>query len=108
MSTKRSKPREESAYSQKPWLKHYDFWVPDEINFPRQPIYQILNLAALYFTDRPATATVEELIEYCRVKLARYKVPSFIEFAESLPKSAVGKVLRRELRDAEEAGRNAR
>jgi acyl-CoA synthetase (AMP-forming)/AMP-acid ligase II len=34
-------------------------------------------------------------------------VPSFIEFAESLPKSAVGKVLRRELREAEDARRNA-
>ncbi len=56
MSTRRSEQQEESAYGQKPWLKHYDFWVPAEINFPRQPIHQILNLAALQFTDRPATA----------------------------------------------------
>ena len=44
-----------------------------------------------------------ELIEHCKTKLARYKVPSTIEFIESLPKSAVGKVLRRELKEAEEA-----
>ena len=38
-----------------------------------------------------------ELREYCRRKLAAYKVPKFIEFRESLPKSNVGKILRREL-----------
>ena len=53
-----------------------------------------------------AQAAAEEFIEYCRARLARYKVPSIIEFAESLPKSAVGKVLRRELREQEEAKRN--
>ncbi|HSE98100.1 MAG TPA: AMP-binding protein, partial [Blastocatellia bacterium] len=53
-----------------------------------------------------AQATGEELIEHCRARLARYKVPSLIEFAETLPKSAIGKVLRRELREAEEARRN--
>ncbi|MFL6215776.1 MAG: AMP-binding protein [Blastocatellia bacterium] len=50
---------------------------------------------------------VEELIEHCRARLARYKVPSFIEFVEGLPKSAIGKVLRRELHDAETSGRDA-
>ncbi|HXG64842.1 MAG TPA: long-chain fatty acid--CoA ligase [Blastocatellia bacterium] len=46
-------------------------------------------------------ATAEEIIEYCRERLARYKVPSTVEFLESLPKSTVGKVLRRELRERE-------
>jgi long-chain acyl-CoA synthetase len=46
-------------------------------------------------------AAAEELTEYCRARLARYKVPSLIEFAAGLPKSAIGKVLRRELHDAE-------
>jgi long-chain acyl-CoA synthetase len=54
-----------------------------------------------------ASATAEELSEYARTKLAKYKVPSFIEFAESLPKSGVGKVLRRTLREMEEAKRGA-
>ena len=48
-----------------------------------------------------ATSSVDELIEHCRTNLAKYKVPSFIELVPSLPKSAVGKVLRRELRDLE-------
>jgi long-chain acyl-CoA synthetase len=38
-----------------------------------------------------------ELRDYCRERLAAYKVPKFVEFRESLPKSNVGKILRREL-----------
>jgi long-chain acyl-CoA synthetase len=38
-----------------------------------------------------------ELRDYCRQRLAAYKVPKVIEFRESLPKSNVGKILRREL-----------
>lgn len=41
--------------------------------------------------------TVEELLVYCREKLAAYKVPRYFEFRNSLPKTAVGKILRREL-----------
>jgi long-chain acyl-CoA synthetase len=43
----------------------------------------------------------EEVIQYCKEKLAAYKVPKRVEFIEELPKSAVGKVLRRKLRDLE-------
>lgn len=39
----------------------------------------------------------QELQDYCRKKLASYKVPKFVEYCDSLPKSAVGKILRREL-----------
>ena len=42
-------------------------------------------------------ATEGELCEYCRERLAAYKVPKSIEFRDTLPKSMVGKVLRREL-----------
>jgi len=41
----------------------------------------------------------KELIDFCRKNIANYKIPRDIEFRESLPKSAVGKVLRRLLRD---------
>ena len=44
-------------------------------------------------------ATEEELIEFCRKKLAAYKVPKKIEIRKELPQSAVGKVLRRKLRE---------
>ncbi len=42
-------------------------------------------------------ATSEELREYCREHMARYKVPTEIEFIEEIPKTNVGKILRREL-----------
>ncbi len=42
-----------------------------------------------------------ELIKWCRERLAPYKVPSYIEFRDMLPKSKVGKLLRREIRDEE-------
>jgi long-chain acyl-CoA synthetase len=42
-----------------------------------------------------------ELIKWCRDRLAAYKVPGYIEFRDMLPKSKVGKLLRREIRDEE-------
>ena len=42
-----------------------------------------------------------ELLQWCRDKLAPYKVPGYIEFRDMLPKSKVGKLLRREIRDEE-------
>ena len=45
-----------------------------------------------------------ELIEFCRARLAHYKCPQSIEFCESLPKTATGKVLKRELRKKYQGG----
>jgi len=47
------------------------------------------------------TATADEIIAFCKEKLVAYKVPKLVEFRESLPKSAVGKILRKILRDEE-------
>jgi long-chain acyl-CoA synthetase len=44
--------------------------------------------------------TVEELQEHCRKNLSAYKCPRTIEFLEDLPKTATGKILRRELKEA--------
>jgi long-chain acyl-CoA synthetase len=44
-------------------------------------------------------ATKEEIIDFCRERLARYKVPVDVEFRDELPKSNVGKVLKKELRE---------
>ena len=41
--------------------------------------------------------TKQELIEYCKQELTAYKVPKILEFRKSLPKSLIGKVIRREL-----------
>jgi len=46
-------------------------------------------------------ATPEEIIEFCRERLARFKVPKLVEFRKELPKSLIGKVLRRVLVEEE-------
>ena len=45
--------------------------------------------------------TEEEVIAYCREKLTAYKVPKRIEFMDDLPKSVIGKIMRRHLREME-------
>ncbi|MBN2026891.1 MAG: long-chain fatty acid--CoA ligase [Actinobacteria bacterium] len=67
--------------------------VPDE--------YRGETLKAFIVTKEGETLTAEEVIAYCKENLAPYKVPKDIEFADELPKSVVGKILRRELRDQE-------
>jgi long-chain acyl-CoA synthetase len=47
------------------------------------------------------TATQEELIEYCKTRLATFKLPTEIEFRKELPKTNVGKILRKQLRAEE-------
>jgi long-chain acyl-CoA synthetase len=53
----------------------------------------------LYVVRRDPNLTERELVEYCKEQLTGYKRPKFIEFRQSLPKTNVGKILRRELRD---------
>ncbi len=48
-----------------------------------------------------ATMTEEEVIEYCQANLAKYKVPKIVEFRDELPKTMVGKILRRMLVEEE-------
>ena len=45
----------------------------------------------------------DEVVKYCKENLAAYKVPKIIEFIDELPKSAVGKILRRKLKEMEMA-----
>ncbi len=47
-----------------------------------------------------ASLTEQDVIDYCRKELTSYKVPRIVEFRDELPKTNVGKILRRELRDS--------
>jgi long-chain acyl-CoA synthetase len=73
--------------------------LPDPYKGERIKVYIVLK--------EGETATEEEFIEYFRQNLVNYKVPSEVAFRKELPKSAIGKILRRELirmdRDEEEA-----
>jgi long-chain acyl-CoA synthetase len=54
---------------------------------------------------RPGTsATEDELVAFCRERMAAYKYPRRIEFLDEIPKTVTGKLLRRELRAREQAG----
>jgi long-chain acyl-CoA synthetase len=55
-------------------------------------------IKAFIIPEEGEEITTAEIIGYCKMKLAPYKVPDTIEFKESLPMSATGKVLKRELR----------
>ena len=53
----------------------------------------------VFVVKKDPSLTKEELITFCRTELTGYKVPKDIEFRDELPKSNVGKILRRELRE---------
>lgn len=65
--------------------------IPHEIRGEQVKVFVVLKAGQ--------TATEEELIDYCKDKLAKYKLPTKIEFRTELPKSTVGKILRKELRN---------
>ncbi|HEX4894070.1 MAG TPA: long-chain-fatty-acid--CoA ligase, partial [Hyphomicrobiaceae bacterium] len=54
----------------------------------------------LFVVKRDPTLSEEDLVSYCRENFTAYKRPKYIEFREELPKTNVGKILRRELRAA--------
>jgi long-chain acyl-CoA synthetase len=56
-----------------------------------------------FIVRKDQSLTAEEVIKFCATQLTNYKVPKQIEFRTSLPKTNVGKILRRELRDEKKA-----
>ncbi len=63
--------------------------------------YRGETVKAFIVPKKGETLTEKEVIAYCKKNLAAYKVPKQIEFMEELPKSAVGKILRRKLKEME-------
>jgi long-chain acyl-CoA synthetase len=57
-------------------------------------------VVALFVVRKDPSAYGAELIEHCRQSLTGYKVPKHVYFRSELPKSNVGKILRRNLREA--------
>jgi long-chain acyl-CoA synthetase len=57
----------------------------------------------LFVVRKDPSLTVDQLASYCKEQFAGYKKPKYIEFRNELPKSNVGKILRRELRDEKKA-----
>lgn len=59
----------------------------------------------LYVVAQTTTLTEESIRDFCKSRLTGYKMPKFVEFRDDLPMTPVGKILRRELKDEEEAKR---
>lgn len=53
----------------------------------------------IFIVKKDNSLTEKEVLEHCKANLTGYKVPKYVEFRKDLPKTNVGKILRRELRD---------
>ena len=60
-------------------------------------------IVKIYVVAKNKSLTEETINDYCREKLTGYKRPKLIAFVDELPKSNVGKILRRELRELDSA-----
>ena len=61
----------------------------------------------VFVVRRDPALTAEQLMDFCRQNFTAYKKPKYIEFRDELPKTNVGKILRRELRDAPKVAEKA-
>jgi long-chain acyl-CoA synthetase len=84
---------EEVLYAHPEVVEGVAVGVPDE--------YRGETVKAFVVKKEGSALTDEELASYCKENLAPYKVPKLVEFREELPKSAVGKLLKRVLADEE-------
>jgi acyl-CoA synthetase (AMP-forming)/AMP-acid ligase II len=66
--------------------------------------YWVERVHAVVVLKEGASLTPDELIDFCKKRIARYKAPKSVEFVESLPKTPSGKILKRELREKYWAG----
>ena len=57
----------------------------------------------LFVVGNDPELTEQEVIKFCRKRLTSYKIPRQVEFRDELPKTNVGKILKRALRDANNA-----
>jgi len=64
-----------------------------------QPDEHSGEVVALFVVRKDPSLTERDVIDFCRKSLAAYKVPRHVYFSKELPKSNVGKILRKELRE---------
>jgi len=70
--------------------------------------YWVERVHGVVILKEGANVTSDELIDFCKQRIARFKVPKSIEFVDSLPKTPSGKILKRELREKYWAGLDRR
>jgi long-chain acyl-CoA synthetase len=57
-----------SPYAARPWLRHYDYWVPPSLTYPGRPLPEILDSVAVETPDRPATAFLGAALTFREIK----------------------------------------
>jgi long-chain acyl-CoA synthetase len=57
-----------SPYAARPWLNHYDYWVPPHMVYPARPLHDILDSAAIELPDRPATTFLGATLTFHEIK----------------------------------------
>ena len=70
--------------------------------------YWVERVHAVVVLKKGTSATAEEIIDFCKQNLARFKAPKSIEFVDALPKTSTNKILKRELREKYWAGMKRR
>jgi long-chain acyl-CoA synthetase len=53
----------------RPWLRHYDYWVPPSLTYPQRPLTEILDTSAIDVADRPATAFLGAELTFRDIKV---------------------------------------
>ena len=57
-----------SSVADRPWLRHYDYWVPHHMTYPGRPLHEILDTTAVDVPDRPATAFLGATLTFAEIK----------------------------------------
>jgi long-chain acyl-CoA synthetase len=89
-----------AAEIEKALQEHHAVLSASVVGIPDEKVGERIKAFVILKTDVKGISSYE-LMGWCRERLAPYKVPQYIEFRDMLPKSKVGKFLRRELRDEE-------
>jgi long-chain acyl-CoA synthetase len=59
---------EDGRLRERPWLRHYDYWVPPHLTYPERPLHEILDTAAVEVPDHPATSFLGATLTFAQIK----------------------------------------
>jgi long-chain acyl-CoA synthetase len=82
-------------------FSHPDILEVAVIGLPHPKVGEILKAFVVLQPDSRGKVSEEDIVAWCKENMTHYKVPSLVEFREELPKTMVGKVLRRVLKEEE-------